>query len=141
MERSGLEELRAIAKGELPRPAVTELVPMEPVRLDRGLVAFAYTPREREYNPMGSVHGGVVTMLLDTAMGCSVQSTLEPGARYTTVELKTSFVRPVTVDAGPLRVEGQVMHAGRRSALAEAKLVDAEGRLFAYGTSTCMLFR
>ena len=141
MTRNGLEELQAIAAGELPRPAVNALVPMEPVRLERGLVAFAYMPAEREYNPMGSVHGGVVTMLLDTAMGCSVQSTLEAGAGYTTVELKTSFVRPVTVAAGPLRVEGQVMHAGRRSALAEAKLVDAEGRLFAYGTSTCMLFR
>lgn len=129
---TGLEKLRA---------ATPQLVPMEPVRADRGIVAFGYMPQEREYNPMGTVHGGVVTMLLDTAMGGAVQSILEPGASFTTVELKTSFVRPVTVDSGPLRVEGQVMHSGRRSALAEAKLVDAEGRLFAYATSTCMLFR
>jgi uncharacterized protein (TIGR00369 family) len=129
---TGLEKLRA---------ATPQLVPMEPVRADRGIVAFGYMPQEREYNPMGTVHGGVVTMLLDTAMGGAVQSILETGASFTTVELKTSFVRPVTVDSGPLRVEGQVMHSGRRSALAEAKLVDAEGRLFAYATSTCMLFR
>lgn len=129
---TGLEKLRA---------ATPQLVPMEPVRADRGIVAFGYMPQEREYNPMGTVHGGVVTMLLDTAMGGAVQSILETGASFTTVELKTSFVRPVTVDSGPLRVEGQVMHSGRRSALAEAKLVDAEGRLFAYATCTCMLFR
>lgn len=129
---TGLEKLRA---------ATPQLVPMEPVRADRGVVAFGYMPQEREYNPMGTVHGGVVTMLLDTAMGGAVQSILETGASFTTVELKTSFVRPVTVDSGPLRVEGQVMHSGRRSALAEAKLVDAEGRLFAYATCTCMLFR
>ncbi|MGZ4352928.1 MAG: PaaI family thioesterase [Gaiellaceae bacterium] len=130
---TGLEQLRAATA---PR-----LVPMEPIRAERGVVAYGYMPQEREYNPMGAVHGGVVTMLLDTAMGSAVQSILEAGASFTTVELKTSFVRPVTVDAGPLRVEGQVMHGGRRSALAEAKLVDAEGRLFAYATSTCMLFR
>lgn len=130
---TGLEQLRAATA---PR-----LVPMEPVRAERGVVVFGYMPQEREYNPMGTVHGGVLTMLLDTAMGSAVQSTLEPGASFTTVELKSSFVRPVTVDAGPLRVEGQVMHAGRRSALAEAKLVDAEGRLFAYATCTCMLER
>lgn len=112
------------------------LVTMEPVVLRRGIAIYGYMPSEREYDAAGRVDAGVVTLLLEAAMQAVVES-MRPEP-YELVELRTSFVRPVRVDAGPLRVEGQVMHAGPRSTLAEAKLVDAEGRLYALATCTCV---
>ena len=112
------------------------LVPVGPVVVDHGRAVLAYMPTEAEYNPMGSVHGGVLATVLDTAMGYAVHSLLERGDTFATAELRTSYRRPVTVEAGPLRVEAGVLHASRATALAEARVVDAEGRLFAHATAT-----
>src|SRR3954454_8720248 len=112
------------------------IVPVEPVHVDHGRAVLAYMPQEREYNPMGSVHGGVIATILDTAMGYAVHSLLGDGDTFATSELRTSYRRPVTVAAGPLRVEAGVLHAGRETALSESRIVDAEGRLFAHATAT-----
>jgi uncharacterized protein (TIGR00369 family) len=117
------------------------LVPVEPVHVEHGRAVLAYMPQEREYNPMGSVHGGVIATILDTAMGYAVYSLLEDGDTFATSELRTSYRRPVTVAAGPLRVEAGVLHAGRETALAEGRVVDAEGKLFAHATATWSLMR
>lgn len=117
------------------------LVPMEAVHVDHGRAVLAYMPREREVDPRGSVHEGVIATILDTAMGYAVNSLLGEGDTFTTSELRTSYRRPVTVDAGPLRVEAGVLHAGRETALAEGRVVDAEGRLFAHATATWSLVR
>lgn len=94
-----------------------------------------------KYNPIGSVHGGVALTLLDSAMGCAVHTLLDAGVGYTTLEVKTNFVRPITADTGPIRCEGTVIHSGSRIATAEGKLTDAAGKLLAHGTTTCMIFR
>ena len=138
---SGLDVLHRFASGQLPAPPVAELVGFEPTYVSPGLVVFAYEPREEHYNPLGSVHGGIVTTVLDTAMGCAVQSELEAGAAYATIELKTNFVRPVTLEAGRLRAEGRVVHSGSRVVTAEARLADGDGKLFAHATSTCLVTR
>jgi uncharacterized protein (TIGR00369 family) len=117
------------------------LVPLEPVVVDHGRAVVAYMPREQEYNPMGSVHGGVIATVLDTAMGYAVYSLLAEGDTFATTELRTSYRRPVTVDSGPLRVEAGVLHQGRETALAEGRIVDAEGRLFAHATATWSVVR
>jgi uncharacterized protein (TIGR00369 family) len=117
------------------------LVPVEPVHVDHGHATLAYMPQERELGPLGSVHGGVLATILDTAMGYAVHSLLAAGDSFATTELRTSYRRPVTVDAGPLRVEAGVLHAGRETALAEGRLVDAEGTLFAHATATWSLMR
>jgi uncharacterized protein (TIGR00369 family) len=136
---SGLDFLHRIASGQIPPPPVAELVGFRPTYVLPGRVVFAYDPREEHYNPLGSVHGGILTTVLDTVMGCAVQSLLEPGVVYVTIELKTSFVRPVTLASGPLRADGAVVHAGSRIATAEAKLLDADESLFAHATSTLLL--
>jgi uncharacterized protein (TIGR00369 family) len=87
------------------------------------------------------VHGGIALTLLDSAMGCAVHTTLGPGVRYTTLEVKTNFVRPISVDTGVIRCEGVVLHAGSRIATAEGKLTDADGKLLAHGTTTCLIFQ
>ena len=139
--RSGLAVLRAISTGELPAPPVVQMLGMDLVEVEaEGLVAVYLTPQEFHYNPLGSVHGGVLATLLDTATGCAVHSTLPEGVGYTSVDLNTKFLRPVTIGSGRLRCAGTVLSRGRRTALAQATITDAAGRLVAHATSTCLLF-
>ena len=95
---------------------------------------------EFHYNPLGGVHGGVISTLLDTGTGCAVHSTLAVGELYTSVDLTVKFLRPATVASGLLRAEGSVIHRGRRTALAQAVLLDAAGKQVAHATSSCMIF-
>lgn len=138
---SGRSFLEAIASGELPPPPVAMLLGMSIETIAEGRVTFTLDPAEFHYNPIGSVHGGVISTLCDSAMGCAVQSTLPAGAGYTTVELKINFLRALTLASGPVRCEGQVIHVGGRIATAEARVLDETGRLYAHATTTCMLFR
>jgi uncharacterized protein (TIGR00369 family) len=133
--------LEAIARGELPAPPIMRLLNAGFGELDEGRVVFTLEPAEYHYNPIGSVHGGVITTICDSAMGCAIQSTLPAGVGYTTLELKVNFLRAVTVETGPMRCEGKVIHVGGRAASAEARLTDAEGRLYAHATTTCLVFR
>lgn len=126
--------------GELPPPPVLHMLGMDSMEADEGRVTVFMTPQEFHYNPLGTVHGGVLATLLDTAAGCSVHSSLPAGVGYTSLDLTTKFLRPVTVDSGVLRCEGSVISRGRTIALAEARLTDASGRLVAHATSSCLLF-
>jgi uncharacterized protein (TIGR00369 family) len=136
---TGLEFLHRISSGLIAPPPVAELVGFEPVYVMPGRVVFEYEPREEHYNPLGSVHGGILTTVLDTVMGCAVQSLLDEGVGYATIELKTSFVRPVKLATGLLRAEGVVVHGGSRVSTAEAKLFDREGTLYAHATSSSLI--
>jgi uncharacterized protein (TIGR00369 family) len=139
-QHSGLELLRLMIAGELPPPPVMQLLGMERLEADEGRVAVLMTAQEYHYNPLGTVHGGVLATLLDTAASCAVHSTLPAGVGYTTLDLTTKFLRPVTVQSGQLRCEGTVISRGRRTALAEARLTDAADRLVAHATASCLLF-
>ncbi|NTU83174.1 MAG: PaaI family thioesterase [Chloroflexales bacterium] len=138
---AGVAFLEAIARGELPAPPVALLLGMAIEEIAEGRVVFTLDPAEYHYNPLGSVHGGVISTLCDSAMGCAVQSTLAAGSGYTTVELKVNFLRALTVGSGPVRCEGRVIHVGGRIATAEARVIDGAGRLYAHATTTCMVFR
>jgi uncharacterized protein (TIGR00369 family) len=137
---SGLDFLRALLSGELPPPPISVLIGQRPVSAEPGRVVFEITPAEQHYNPIGFVHGGVITTVLDSVMGCTVHSTLPAGVGYTTLELKVNFVRPVTNQLGTLRCEGKIINSGKRVATVEASLTDAGGKLYAHATSTCMIF-
>jgi len=136
---SGLDYLRAIADGDVPPPPVATLLGMEIAHVDRGRAVFALEPGEHLYNPIGSVHGGMLTTLLDSALGCAVHSTLEAGVAYTTVDLSVTFLRPVTRETGRLICEADVIHTGRKIATARAQIVDGDGRLYATATTTCII--
>ena len=140
-EMSGMEYMRAIVAGEIPRPPIAWSLDFELAEVEEGRAAFTLTPREFHYNPIGVVHGGVAATLLDSAMGCAVHSLLPAGVGYTTLELKVNFLRAMTRDTGPVRAEGKVLHAGSRTALAEARLLDERGKLLAHATSTCLILR
>ena len=122
-----------------PAPPAASLVGFEPSFVMPGRVVFAYEPREEHYNTLGAVHGGILTTVLDTVMGCAVSSKLEPGIAPVTIELKTSFVHPVTLGSGILRAEGAVVHPGSRVATAEARLEGEDGTLYAHASSTWLI--
>jgi uncharacterized protein (TIGR00369 family) len=139
--QSGLDLLRAMEAGELPPPPVISLIDADGLIVEgEGSVTVTMTPQEIHYNPLGSVHGGVIATLLDTAAGCSVHSTLPAGVGYTSLDLTTKFLRPVTVASGQVRCVGTVLQRGRRTALAQAQLFDARGALVAHATSSCLIF-
>jgi uncharacterized protein (TIGR00369 family) len=136
---SGLDFMRAILGGDVPPPPIALLMDMSIVEVEPGHAVFELQPAEFQYNPIGSVHGGALTTVLDSAMGCAVHSMLPAGTSYTTLELKVNFLRRVTTDTRRLRCEGSVIHLGRTVATAEARLVDGEGRLVAHATTTCLV--
>ena len=141
MTMSGMEYLQAMVRGDLPRPPIASTLGFEGFAVEEGRATFWITPAEHHYNPIGSVHGGVAATLLDSALGCAVHSTLDAGVGYTTVDLQVSFVRALTASVGPVRCEGRIIHAGGRVATAEARLTDADERLYAHGTATCLILR
>ena len=140
LRRSGMEYIQAIVTGELPAPPISELMDFRLVVAEPGRAVFEMQPGPQHYNPIGSVHGGVALTLLDSAMGCAVHTLLDAGVGYTTLEVKTNFVRPITSDTGVIQCEGIVIHQGSRIATAEGKLTDANGKLLAHGTTTCLIF-
>ncbi len=138
---SGLEFLKRVAAGELPRPPISAVLNFGLAELDEGWAVFTVEPAEYHYNPIGVVHGGLAATLLDSAMGCAVHSTLPAGAGYTTLEFKVNFLRPLTAETGEVRCEARVIHVGGRTATAEGKITDSAGKLYAHATTTCMIFR
>ena len=128
-----------ISNGELPHPPIGELMGFVPISWTSGSFIFQGTPGPQHYNPLGSVHGGYAATLLDTCMGCAVHTQLKQGQGYTTLDLRISYVRALTDKTGPIRAEGTLIHLGRSTALAEGRIYDAEGRLYATGTTTCMI--
>jgi uncharacterized protein (TIGR00369 family) len=137
---AGLPFLEAIRDGRLPAPPVSRLLGFSLTAVESGRAVFECEPSEAHYNPIGSVHGGVISTLLDSALSCAVHTTLPAGAGYTTAELKVNFVRPVVTGTGRLRSEGRIIHAGSRLATAEARLTDTSGKLYAHAVGTCLLF-
>ena len=130
-----------VISGELPQPPMAHLMDIRLVQVDAGKALFVGTPAEFHYNPLGTVHGGFGATLLDSAMGCAVHSTLGAGDIYTTLEFKINFVRPLTHTTGDVRGIGTIIHAGRTTALAEGRIEDAAGKLYAFATSTCLIRR
>ena len=135
---SGCEFLQAIVRGEIPDPPITRTLDFYLLEAEAGRAVFLGEPQFAHYNPIGSVHGGWHATLLDSAMSCAVHTLVEPGFGYTTLEFKIQCVRPLTTKTGPVRAEGKVVAAGRRTATAEGRLVDADGRLYSHGTTTCL---
>ena len=138
---SGAEFFTAIAEGKLPPPPVMRALDMEGVSFGAGRAVFRLTPREFHYNPLGTVHGGVFATMLDSACGCAVHTLLPLGVFYTSLDLSVKFLRPVTVETGPITAEGSVVHLGRRTALAEAKITDESGKVYVTATSSCLVMR
>jgi uncharacterized protein (TIGR00369 family) len=138
--KSGLELLKAMMRGELPYPHIADTLDFALVEVEAGRAVFQGTPQLKHYNPMGTVHGGWYATMLDSALGCAVQSALPAGRAYTTVEIGVNIVRAASHRSGPLRAIAGVIHGGRQLATAEGRIVGPDGRLYAHATTTCLVF-
>lgn len=138
-ERSGLELMQAMAKGEIPPPPIAQTLGFRLADAERGHALFECEPAEYHYNPIGVVHAGLSMTLMDSAMGLAFVTTLEKPVAWTTLEFKSNFTRALTVDSGIVRCTGSVVHSGRRVATTEARIEDSQGRLCAHGTSTILI--
>lgn len=136
---SGVEQLRALMAAGTP-PPIGVTMGFTLVEIEEGYAVFEGHPDRSVYNPIGSVHGGYAATLLDSACGCAVHSRLSAEQGYTTLELKVAYHRALTDMSGVVRAEGRTLSFGRRAAFAEAKLLDAQGRLCASATSTLLVF-
>jgi uncharacterized protein (TIGR00369 family) len=138
---SGLDYLNSIKDGRIDPPPVAMLVGYKISEVDNGYAVFELNPEEYHYNPFSTVHGGIITTLLDTTMTASILSTLPKGISCSTVEIKVNFVHPITIKTEILRCEGRPIHIGKRLATVEGRLTDKHGNLYAHGVSTCSLFK
>ncbi len=142
-ELSGLDYIRAMISGEISgQPSIAATMNMSaPLAVDFGKAAMEADPADFLLNPMGTMHGGFAATLLDSVLGISIHTSLPAGMGYTTAELKVNYVRPVRTDTGRLRAEANLIHAGRRLATAEGRLIGiADGKLYAHGSTTCLIF-
>jgi uncharacterized protein (TIGR00369 family) len=137
----GIDFLQKIIAGEVPQPPIAHTLDYRLVEAAEGRAVFAFQPREFQYNPIGMVHGGIACTLLDSAMGCAVHSVLPAGTGYTTLEVKVNMLRAIGRDTPMLRAEGKLVHCGKSTAVAEGRIVDDAGKLYAFATTTCMLLR
>lgn len=136
---SGLDMLRAMIDGRIPASPIAYTLRFFLLEVDHGHAVFQGEPRAEFFNPLGSVHGGWYATLLDSALGVAVHSTLQPGERYTTMEIKLNLVRALSPDVARVRAIGRLRHRGRQVATAEADLVGPDGKLYAHGSTTCLL--
>jgi len=138
---AGLDFLQRIVDGRLPRAPICDTLNFQLLEVEHGRAVFQGMPKPELYNPLGSIHGGWPATLLDSCMACAVHTTLLAGQGYTTVEFKLNLVRPILAATGPLRAEGKLVNAGRTIATSEGRLFGADGKLYAHGTETCLIFQ
>ncbi|MCB1973432.1 MAG: hotdog fold thioesterase [Burkholderiaceae bacterium] len=139
-ELTGLQQMQAMLRGELPYAAIAKTLDFLIVAVEQGRATFQGTPGTAHLNPMGTVHGGWFATLLDSALGCAVHTCMQPGRGYTTAELGINMVKALTPKVQRVRAEGRVIHSGRQLATAEARLVGPDGTLYAHATTTCLVF-
>ena len=138
--KTGMQFFEAMFAGEVPGPLIGATLSFLPVEVSFGRAVFQGRPKLEHYNPIGTVHGGWISTLLDSCVGCAVHSTLPVGKAYTTAELKVNFVRAVTTKVPLVRAIGTVIHVGGRMATAEGRLVGPDGKLYAHASTTCFIF-
>ena len=139
-EMSGLEFVQGLVDGTLPLNSMAETLGYDVTEAVNGRVVVTAVPNGSHLNPSGTVHGGMAATLLDTCMGLAIRSALDKGISQTTLEFKISLVRPITPQTGLVKAEGKVISCGRRIGTAEGTLTDANGRVLAHGTTTCLIF-
>ena len=136
---SGLEYLKRMIAGTLRSP-MADATDMRLIEVNDGSATFEARPSQRFYNPQGRVHGGYTATLLDSAMGCAVQTKMPPGVAFGTIELKVNYVRKLVAETGRLLCIGTVLHSGRTMCTAEGKVLDEAGKLYAHGSATFLVY-
>jgi len=138
--KTGLETMEAMLRAEIPYAAIAKTLDFVLLEVSPGRAVFQGTPLAQHLNPLGTIHGGWIATLLDSALGCSVHTMMPAGRAYTTAELSVNYVKGLTPKVQRVRAEGKVIHCGRQLATAEARLFGPDGTLYAHATTTCLVF-
>jgi len=138
--KTGLEMMQAMMAGEIPYAAIARTLDFTIVEVASGVAVFQGEPLPRHLNPLGTIHGGWAATMLDSALGCAIHTMMPVGRSYTTAELHVNYIKGLTPKVQRVRAEGKVIHCGRQMATAEARLVGADGTLYAHATTTCLVF-
>ncbi|WP_037493112.1 PaaI family thioesterase [Sneathiella glossodoripedis] len=139
MSLTGYDQLKMGLESKQFKPSIGTTLEFDLIDVEKGKVTFRGNPSEKHMNPIGTIHGGYAATLLDSALGCAVHSTLEAGERYTTVDLNVKYIRAMMPGMGPVTCVGEIVHKGRKTATANATLVDENGKLLAHGNTTCII--
>jgi uncharacterized protein (TIGR00369 family) len=139
-EYSGLEIMQAMVSGKYPKPSIADTIPMTFVDAQSGYMKFLAKADDRHLNPMGGVHGGFASTVLDSVTGCAVHTMLESGVGYGTVDLNIKMLKPIPLNTEIL-AEGKVLHISKNIGVAEGSIKNSEGVLLAHATATCVLIR
>ncbi len=139
-DKTGLEVMHAMLHGEIPYAAIAKTLDFTIIEASAGRAVFQGTPLAQHLNPLGTIHGGWIATLLDSALGCAIHTMMPVGRSYTTAELGVNYVKAVTPKVQRVRAEGKVIHCGRQLATAEARVVGPDGTLYAHATTTCLVF-
>ena len=137
---NGLELLEGLRDGRFPPPSMAVTLGFRLTQVESGCCVFEGMPGPQHCNPLGFVHGGFASTLLDSAMGCAVHSLLDAGQGFSTLEFKINFIRPISAETGSISAEGKIIHFGRQTATADGRITDASGRLLAHASTTCIIF-
>lgn len=137
---SGLDYMKLMLAGEQPGAPIASHLNMSLDDVAPGTVTFSCSPDESHYNPIGTVHGGFVCSVLDSALGCAAHTTLPAGMGYTSIEIKVNYLRPVLANSGPLRCVGTVTKPGRRVIFAEGEVTDRNGNVVATASGSLLVF-
>ena len=140
LTRPGIDVLRDMIAGRVPLPPICGAMNYLLVQVEPGVAVFQGRPDARFLNPLGTLHGGWYATLLDSALGCAVHTTIQPGRGYATLELKMNLVRAIDPEVPLVRAQGRTIHVGRQTATAEARLVGPDGKLYAHASTTCLIF-
>ena len=138
--KAGLDVMQDMIAGRLPYAAIAQTLDFTVMEVRSGVAVFQGTPLAKHLNPLGTVHGGWVATLLDSALGCAIHTMMPPGRGYTTAELGVNYVKGLTPKVQRVRAEGKVIHCGKQLATAEARLYGPDGTLYAHATTTCLVF-
>lgn len=137
---TGLEIFQKAMAGELLTTPFAETLDYRLIEVEKGRVVFGSLPSVKFSNPLGTMHGGYLATLLDSAMACAVHTTLDAGKGCTSLEFKINFVRPVFESTGYIKAEGTTINVGKQIATSEGKIFDEKGKLYAHGTTTLMIY-
>jgi uncharacterized protein (TIGR00369 family) len=137
-ELTGLEFMTKIKDGEIKNPPIANLIPMKPILVEKGKVIFRAIASKEHFNPAGTVHGGFLATLIDTASSCAVHTTLEKGEYYGTIDLNVKMIRPIPIDV-EIFGEGVIINRTKNIGFANCTVKDKEGKIYGYGSSTCMI--
>ena len=140
MEMTGLEFLQAMIEGHIPPASISKTIPMQPTEISEGSVTFKAQVDHNHLNPLGGVHGGFAATVLDSVTGCAVHTMLPAGVGYGTIDLNVKMCRPIPQNQA-LIATGKVINLSKNLGISEGKIIDEEGKLYAYATATCMIIR